>query len=393
MGQFESLTNQTGDHQFRVNPNNRHLQDLPSATTLKPGVINGPDFSHVVGNGSNRAQVNAPAEQARTVEPPRPMTQAVTVDNSRNYQSQPQARVEQVSSGDPPRPPHPGDGDSTSMQMGGLVSNAATIGFSAIAFNRYKASLRSNEISNFLSLSDVTKPESLGMVRNQADELTRLVASKGRELDSMVEQVALDKPHAFTEITEMMPAKGAGMPNTQLIFKQVAEPAALTQPELELAARSEYMRGLERTLVKSFNMGNTSTVSAFRTRQPYIVGLHENPMASLEGVAAPLKELETSSLNLLEETTTGRLALHNAASSEITKGVLVLGGSFAASRGLDRMLYGGTSQGFLTTAYDCAAPFLVFTKMSPLAKVAVMVGGHEVVRAIEHFTVKNKESE
>jgi len=109
-------------------------------------------------------------------------------------------------------------------------------------------------------------------------------------------------------------------------------------------------------------------------------------------VAAPLKELERNSLTLLDETTTGRLALHNSASSEITKGFLVLGGIFAASRGLDRLIYGSNPQGFLTTAYDCAAPFLVFTKMSPLAKVAVMVGGHEAVRAIEHFTAKNKDT-
>jgi len=382
MGQFDSLTNQTGDNQFKLNPN----------------VAHGVDFSNIVGDRNARPTTSPPAEsQTQTQYQPAQRRQdlpaTTVVDNSASYANNSgQRQFTAVSTGDPPRPPHPDDGDSTSSQMGGLVSNFAAVGASAIAFSRYRSSMRGQEVSSFLKLSDVTKPETLSTVQTQADNLTRLVATKGRALDAEVELLALDKPHAFTEITETMPAKGPGMPNTQLIFKQVSEPAALTQGELELAARSEYMRGLERTLVKSFNMGNTSTVSAFRTRQPYITGLAENPMAGLEGVAAPLKELERNSLTLLDETTTGRLALHNSASSEITKGFLVLGGSFAASRGLDRLIYGSNPQGFLTTAYDCAAPFLVFTKMSPLAKVAVMVGGHEAVRAIEHFTAKNKDT-
>jgi hypothetical protein len=68
----------------------------------------------------------------------------------------------------------------------------------------------------------------------------------------------------------------------------------------------------------------------------------------------------------------------------------MLAGGFIATRGIDHFIYDGKSQGFLTTAFDCAAPFVVLTKMSPLAKIAIMIGGHELVRGIETMQAKYK---
>jgi hypothetical protein len=149
---------------------------------------------------------------------------------------------------------------------------------------------------------------------------------------------------------------------------------------------------LEKVVVKDFNMGNTATVSAYRTRQPYIKGLGDSEAAGIEGLKVPLNKLESLSDSLMEQTTIGRLSLHKAASGEIYTGIGVLAGSFVATRGIDHLIYGGKSQGMLTTGFDCALPFLVLTKMSPLAKVGLMIGVHEAVRGIEYFTAKNKDN-
>jgi len=317
-----------------------------------------------------------------------------------------------AASSDDQKVARPDPEESTGAQVGNLFSNGAAIGASVLAASKLKGALRSDEISKITQLSETTNPATLEALREQADEVTRLVAAKSKEAALDVEKLAGAKPDAFQEITELMPAKGPGLPPQQLVYHQPKPPRQLTQDELSLppeqqgilkdnmtltdeemgqSIRADYLRGLERRVVKDFNIGNTSTVSAFRTRKPYIDGLAKEPFAVEEGLASPLNKLESLSDEVMEQTTMGRLGLHKTATREIYAGLGMLAGSYVATRGIDHFLYGGKSQGFLTTAFDCAAPFLVLTKMSPVAKIGLMIGGHELVRGIEYMSNKNKD--
>ena len=224
-----------------------------------------------------------------------------------------------------------------------------------------------------------------------------------------VESIAQDKPHAFEQKSELMPAKGAGLPPETLHWKQVKNIAdlsdeelklmgegkigRLTEAELDITDRDAYLRGVERTLVKGYDMPHNTTVSAFRQRHPNIEGLGEDEAAHLEGFAKPMQELELASRELLHETRAGKIDLAKANSGKIMEAMGVLGASFVGSRLIDQGLYGSKPQGWLTTAGDIAAPFLVFTKMSPMLKVGAMIGSHEVLRFLDYKNAQQKSHE
>jgi hypothetical protein len=294
-----------------------------------------------------------------------------------------------------PRPPHPDDTDSVSDKVGLLATNAATLGASYFVAKHLRDGVRATEAAKWGNLAAVTQPATLAQLRTDTEATTKLVASKSREANAAVEAIADAKPQAFDEISEPMPVKSVSLGQQQappqLVFKEVRDQTLLTEDEIAVTDRANYLRSMERVLVKDFNIENTSTVSAFEMRKPYIEGLGKSEAAVAEGIAQPLNNVESLSNKLMAETTSGRLNLHNAGTSEIYKGIGVLAGSYVATRGIDYFAYGGKSQGFLTTAYDCAAPLIAFTSMSPLAKFGVMVAGHEAVRLVETMIAKNKD--
>jgi hypothetical protein len=397
MGQFDSFS---------------HTSDAPAVQAPNAGHI---DFGRIIREGSAGAGSAAPPPelQAHPSQAPayrQPVAEAPAVPAAPAPSRAPvygSLSSGSASSFDDAHPPRPAASESVGNQIGNLFSGVAVLGSSAIAASMYAKNARKAEIADWLKLDSVTRPETLADLHAQTESVTGLVAEKSREASAAVDRIAIDKPHAFEEISEQMPAKGAGQPASQLVYKQVrnignlteaeaaqlaeGKIAGLTEAELAIADRDVYLRSVERVLVSGFNMPANTHVSAFRQRQPNLTGLGASEAAEIEGIAAPLNKLEQTSLKLMAETTEGRVALHSSINSQIYKNMAVIGGSFVASRAIDHGIYGGSAQGFLTTAYDCAAPFLVFTKMSPLAKIGVMVGGHEVIRGIEYLTAKNKD--
>ena len=396
MGQFDSFSHTSDAHADQT--------QAPSAGRI--------DFGRIIREGSAGAGSAAPPPEMQSNQGQAPVYRPQAADvpvhpvpapaPARAYSS---SGNQPASSFDDDHPPRPAASESTSNQIGNLFSGAAVLGSSAIAASMFAKNARKGEIGEWLKLDAVTKPETLADLHAQAESVTRLVAQKSRDASAAVDRIAIDKPHAFEEISEQMPAKGPGQPATQLVYKQVrghlteaeatqlaeGKIAGLTEAEIAAADSDVYLRSVERVLVSGFNMPANTHVSAFRQRQSNLTGLGKNEFAEAEGLAGPLNKLEETSLKLMAETTEGRVALHSNITSEIYKNMAVIGGSFVASRAIDHGIYGSSAQGFLATAYDCAAPFLVFTKMSPLAKIGVMVGGHELIRGVEYLTARNKD--
>jgi hypothetical protein len=390
MGQFENLLAQPS-HEMPSSARPQHL-----------------DFSSVLGESDNKQ-----APPARSTEQTQPARVSPPIDINQVSRSTQADQAPPVQSSyksvdsQQDTPPRPDPVDSDGNKVGWYLTNGLALGAGGFAVNKYAASLRKSEIDEFLELKAVVKPESLAAMHEQSAAVLKTVADKSRAVAAEVDSIAALKPHAFEEVAEQMPAKKAGEPPTQLLWKRpkadtvVAEHgsqaaadesiASITPEEASVVDRSTYLRNLERRLVKDFDMANTTKVSAFRGRQPYLQDLSKNPFAEPEGLVGPLEKLESMSGHILGETTSGRNALDAAVNSKIMRSAAEIGGSFLATRGIDAAVYGSKSQGFLTTAFDVAAPFITFTKMSTVAKVGLMIGGHELVRAAEYMAAKKKE--
>jgi hypothetical protein len=372
------------------------------------------DLNSIINAGVARSPQPAAAPE-RIVQPaPRQVTDAPVVISpvASSPVTYPDTTRTTVADANPPRPPHPDETLSAGEQVGGLVTSGAAILASTFAYSRLKSSVKADQINKTLELSEVTDPATLEKLRAETSALSATVQGKSDAADKMVEQLAQAKPDAFGEVTELLPAKGPGQPPGQYVYhvpkdvraltqEELALPEeqqallrgnlSLTEDELALTDRAEYLRSLNKVLGKSFDIGNTSKTSAFRIRKDSVYGLGDTDAAEAEGLSAPLKNVEGLTRQVMDQSEKGIVKLDTAASSKIFNGAAMLAGSFVATRGIDHFLYGGKSQGFLTTAFDCAAPFVVLTNMSPLAKIGVMIGGHEAVHAIEYFTAKNKD--
>jgi len=405
MGQSDSVYQAPPADSVKLNLGNVQFHDVHSSQPMvRAGSGSNIDFNALVNSGSD----GAPAAPA-VVSPPAPERTLYPVPTAQPVRAEqgpigtPPANFPQgntiAADASPHRPPHPEDTPSTGEQLGGWVTGLASLGATVIAGKQYAKSLRATETERLTQLKEVVQPGPLKALRGYTDDVVGLVAEKWRGAEAVVTKIAENKPHAFKEKSELMPPKPSpdGKPLGQqvapenLIYHEVTDKAALTSEEMAITDRAEYLRGLEKTLVSRFDMPHTTTVSAYRIRYPNIQGLGKGEVPAFEGLSEPLNKLERLADTVMEETTTGRIGIHNAASSEIMKGMGILGGSFVASRALDHTLYGGKSQGGFTTAFDCAAPFLVFTRMSPMLKIGLMIGGHELVRAIEYTSAKNSD--